>query len=60
MGEHAHLSAMVGFMGNHIAEHFYANRPGFGPAISEKGFDVGCAAAECLVENFGAARCAFG
>jgi hypothetical protein len=40
MSEHAQLAAMVGFVGNHVAQHFRANRPGLGPAVSVKLLDV--------------------
>ena len=38
MREHAHLAAMVGFVGDHVAQHLRANRPRFCPAVSEELF----------------------
>jgi len=40
MREHAHLSAMVGFVGKHVAQHFHANRPRPSPAVSTKLLDA--------------------
>jgi hypothetical protein len=34
MRQHAHLPAMVGFVRKHVAQHFQANRPRPGPAVS--------------------------
>src|SRR6185503_10628238 len=48
MGEHAYLTSMMRFVGKHVAQHFHANGPGRGPAVSSKGLDV---AAECLGEH---------
>jgi len=36
MREHTHLPAMVGFVSKHVAQHFRANRPRLGPAVSAK------------------------
>src|SRR5208283_42150 len=36
MREHTHLSAMMGFVRNHVAQHFHANRPRLSPTVSEK------------------------
>ena len=36
MSQHTHLSAMVGFVSKHVAQHFQTNRPGPSPAVSEK------------------------
>src|ERR1700722_6542085 len=44
MSEHAHLSAMGGFVSKHVAEHFSAHRPGPPPAVSVKLFDLATAA----------------
>ena len=41
MREHAYLPAMVGFMRNHVAEHFRANRPRLRPAVPSKLRDAG-------------------
>jgi len=40
MREHTHLSAMVGFVSKHVAQHFGANRPRPSPAISAKVLDA--------------------
>jgi len=40
MSEHAYLPAMVGFMRNHVAQHFRPNRPRPGPAVSEEHLDA--------------------
>ena len=40
MREHTHLSAMVGLVSKHVAEHFRANRPRPTPAVSEKLLDA--------------------
>ena len=39
MRQHANLPAMVGFVRNHVAEHFRANRPRLSPAVSVKFLD---------------------
>ena len=39
MRQHHHLSAMVGFVRNHVAQHFRSNRPGLSPAVSMKLLD---------------------
>ncbi len=36
MRQHADLSAMVGLMTEHVAQHFRANRPGLRPSVSQK------------------------
>jgi len=41
MGEHTNLPPMVGFVSKHVAQHFRANRPRPGPAVSEKLLDAG-------------------
>ena len=41
MREHTHLSAMVGFVSKHVAQHFRANRPRPSPAVSAKVLDAG-------------------
>jgi hypothetical protein len=43
MREHAHLPAMVGFVRNHVAQHFHANRPRPSPAVSAKLLDAASA-----------------
>jgi hypothetical protein len=40
MREHAHLPAVVGFVGKHVAEHLEAHRPGRGQAVSAKLLDA--------------------
>jgi hypothetical protein len=55
MREHTHLPAMVGFVRNHVAKHFQANRPRPSPAVSEKLFDAAPAAAERFSEHLRAA-----
>ena len=59
MREHTHLSAMVGFVRKHVAEHFHANRPRRSPAVSEKFLDA-ASTAEGFREHFGAASGALG
>jgi hypothetical protein len=39
MHQHAHLSAMMRFVRQHVAQHLHANRPRLGPAISAKALD---------------------
>ena len=60
MREHTHLPAMVGFVRNHVAQHFRANRPRAGPAVSEKLFDPAPATAERFREHLRAANGALG
>src|SRR6266853_1544503 len=60
MREHAHLPAMVGFVGKHVAQHFRTSRPGPSPpAISEKLLDA-AATAERFSKHLLAARGALG
>src|SRR5208337_4468828 len=59
MRKHAHLTAMVGFVRNHVAQHFGANGPGPGPAVAEELLDT-APAAERLGEHFRATRAALG
>ena len=40
MGEHADLPAMVGFVGEHVAEHFRACGPGGTQAVAAEIFDA--------------------
>ncbi|MCU1255956.1 MAG: hypothetical protein JWM83_2255 [Candidatus Angelobacter sp.] len=40
MRQHAHLPAMVGFVSQHVAQHFRTNRPGPGPAVSVEPLDA--------------------
>ena len=55
MGEHAHLSAMVGFVRKHVAEHFQANRHRPSPAVAAKLFYAAATVAERLIEHLHAA-----
>lgn len=45
MREHTHLPAMVGFVRQHVAQHFHTNRPRPSPAVSEKLLDAAVATA---------------
>ena len=54
MREHTYLPTMVGFVRKHVAQHFEANRPRRGPAISAKCFN----AAPAIAERFGEHLCA--
>src|SRR5712692_8639972 len=58
--EHAHLPAMVRFVSKHVAQHFQANRPGPGPAVSAKLLDAAPATAERFSEHLRAASGALG
>ncbi len=40
MGDHADLSAMVGFVGEHVAKHFEAWGPGFAQGVSAELLEV--------------------
>ena len=64
MGDHADLAAMVGFVGQHVAEHFNADRPGRRQAVASKDFDAGLVIGLPCPEGFGkhlrAARGALG
>jgi hypothetical protein len=55
MREHAHLPAMVGFVREHVAQHFRANRPRPGPAVSVKLLDAAPTIAERFSEHLLAA-----
>jgi hypothetical protein len=55
MREHAHLPAMVGFVRNHVAQHFHANRPRPSPAVSAKLLDAAPATTERLSKHLLAA-----
>src|SRR5271165_6526445 len=46
MREHAHLSAVVGLVSKHVAQHFQADRPRLGPAVSDKFLDAAPTTAE--------------
>ena len=60
MREHTRLPAMVGFVRKHVAQHFRANRPRPGPAVSAKLLDAAPTAAERFSEHLRAASGAFG
>ena len=60
MREHAHLTSMVGFVRNHVAQHFHADRPRLGPAVSVKLFDAAPSTAESFRQHFRAANGALG
>src|SRR5258707_1198010 len=60
MREHAHLPAMVGFVRNHVAQHFRASRPGPSPAVSVKLLDAAARTAERFGEHLRAASGALG
>lgn len=54
MRKQQYLSAMVGFVGKHIAQHLDANRKGRSPTVSTKHVDA-ATAVESFGEHFGAA-----
>jgi len=60
MREHAHLSAMVGFVSKHVAQHFRANWPRPSPAVSAKLLDAAPTIAKRFSEHLRAASGAFG
>jgi len=60
MREHTHLPAMVGFVRQHVAQHFRANRPRLRPAVSAKLLDVAPTTAECFRQHLRAASGALG
>ena len=62
MREHAHLSAMVGFVSKHVTQHFRANRPRTSPAVSAKLLDAafGLMTTKRFREHLRAARGALG
>jgi len=60
MREHTHLPAMVGFVENHVAQHFQANRPRPSPAVSAKLLDAAPRTAERFSEHLRAASGALG
>src|ERR1700751_1598190 len=51
VGEHQHLAAMVGFVGEHVAQHFWANGPRASPAVSDKLFDAAVGGVEGFREH---------
>jgi hypothetical protein len=60
MREHTYLPAMVGFVRQHVAQHFYANRPRPGPAVSAKLLDAAAGTAERFSEHLRATSGALG
>ena len=66
MREHTHLPAMVGFVREHVAQHFQANRPRPSPAVFQKLLDAAfvlrttLTTAERFGEHLGAASGALG
>ena len=62
MREHTHLPAMVGFVRQHVAQHFRANRPRLSPAVSAKLLDAAfvLTTAERFIEHLRAASGALG
>jgi hypothetical protein len=60
MREHTHLPAMVGFVREHVAQHFRANGPRPSPAVSAKLLDAATRTAERFREHLRAASGALG
>jgi len=60
MGKHTHLPAMMGFVRDHVAQHFRANRPRLGPGVSQKLLDAAVPVAECFSEHLRAPSGALG
>ena len=60
MRQHANLPAMVGFVSQHVAQHFHANRPGPSPAVSAKLLDAASTTAERFREHLRATSGALG
>ena len=60
MREHTHLSAMVGFVRKHVAQHFQASWPRPSPAVSAKVLDAAPTTAERFSEHLPAASGALG
>ena len=60
MREHTHLPAMVGFVRQHVAQHFQANGPRRSPAVSAKLLDAASTSAECFGKHLRAASGALG
>ncbi len=55
MREHTDLPAMMGFVREHVAEHFHADRPRRSPSVSAKLLDAAATTTERLSEHLGAA-----
>jgi hypothetical protein len=60
MRQHAHLTTMVGFVREHVAQHFHADRPGPSPAVSAKFLDPAPVVPKRFREHFRAASGALG
>ena len=60
MREHTHLPAMVGFVRQHVAQHFQANRPRRSPAVSANLLDAAPTSAERFSKHLRAASGAYG
>ena len=60
MREHTHLSAMMGFVRKHVAQHFQANRPKPSPAVSRNLSTRAPTTAERFSEHLRAASGALG
>ena len=60
MRQHAHLPAMMGFVRKHVAQHFRANRPRLGPAVSAKLLHPASTIAERFRQHLRAASRALG
>jgi hypothetical protein len=60
MREHTDLPAMMGFVGEHVAQHFRAHRPRPSPAVSAKVLDAAPTAAERFGEHLRATGGALG
>ena len=60
MCEHTDLTAMVGFVSEHVAEHSGADGPGFGPAVPVKLLDAAIVSIEGFSKHLLAESGAFG
>ena len=60
VSDHADLAAMMGFVGQHVAEHFQAHRPRWAEAVPFEFLDATFAIAECFHEHLGAPSGALG
>src|SRR3989442_1688666 len=60
MRKHTHLPAMVGFVREHVAQHFRTNRPRPRPPVSAKFLDAAATTAERFSEHLRAAIGALG
>ena len=55
MREHAHLSAVMGVMRDHVGEHGDARRPWPGPAIAHKTLDAALGSGQSFCQHLGTA-----